>query len=430
MRDAELALAVLQALDEARPDAMVAVVRSQLADYLQASDIRLLLADYQLTALRAIQDPDDRVPLRGTPAGEAFVTQHPVSRPADRAGTTVYLPVSVRGDRLGVLQLTLARRPAPARLRQLSQLAAVIGYALSGATRQSEIVHRAARSQRLTLAAELQWQLLPGRGCRAPEYVVAGHLEPAYQVHADNFDWSQDEDQLVVSITDAAPDSQGASLLTTLAVTAIRNARRAGLGIADQASMADQAVYAHHQGKKYISTLLLRIDLTTGAASVVRAGSPRLLVLRDGEIHLPELSDQLPLGMFEGTDYAEEEFGVATGDRLVLVSDGIHAVRSLTRQRFGDGRLPDLLKATAGMPAGGVVRAVIDGLFAHGDLAELDDDAAVICLDWNGPAGAPSARLTHGAASRGSSRSSEPTRGLSVVPSPSSPDRRGRRGTG
>lgn len=384
----ELSLMVLRVLDSARPDSVLAVLRPLLTEHLDARRVRLLLTNYQLTALRPIQDPDDQIVLPDTPAGEAFLTQQPVRRDGradDPDSTDVYLPISIRGDRIGVLELSLPKQFADKPLDELGELASVIGYALQGASTQSDTMARAARTQRLTLAAELQWQLLPGRGCRGPEYQLAGHLEPAYDVHADNFDWSQDEDQLVISITDAAWRGQGPPLMTTLAVAALRNARRSGLDIAGQAQMADQTFYAYHQGRQYLSTLLIRIELNTGRAQAVLAGSPRLFRLREDQVHLVPLTDQLPLGMFEGTDYVAEEFSLGSGDRLLLVSDGLHAAQSPTQETFGDRAVPEVLRETADLPVGGVVRRVIDELFEHRELAELDDDAVVVCLDWTGP---------------------------------------------
>ena len=51
----------------------------------------------------------------------------------------------------------------------------------------------AARTQRLTLAAEMQWELLPGRSRIRPSFSLAGQLEPAYAVRGDSFDWADDE---------------------------------------------------------------------------------------------------------------------------------------------------------------------------------------------------------------------------------------------
>ena len=144
--------------------------------------------------------------------------------------------MSVHGDRVGVLQVTAPATVLEKRLDQLTDLATLAGYALTATSRHTDLLHRAARSRRMTLAAELQWQLHPVRGCLAPEYELAGHLEPAYAVYADNFDWSEDEGHLLVSITDAANHARSTPLLTTLSVTAARNARRGGLGIAEQAA--------------------------------------------------------------------------------------------------------------------------------------------------------------------------------------------------
>lgn len=412
MRTAELKVAVLKALDAARPDATLTALRPVLGEFLNATEVNLFVANYQLTGLRPIGEPDQTIGLQDTTAGQAFVLQRPAVGPPTRDGTAVYLPISVRGDRIGVLQLRLPSTPGAVRLQHLTEMATVVGYALNTSARQTDALDVTARSQRLTLAAELQWQLLPGRGCRAPEYRIAGHLEPAYHVHADNFDWSQNGDQLLISVTDAARPGAVGALLTTLAVTALRNGRRTELHLADQASLADQAVYAHHQGSQYISTLLVRIDLSSGEASAVRAGSPLLLCLRNGQTELIELTDQLPLGMFEGTVYTEQRFTVATGDRLVLVSDGIHAARSPRNEVFGLARLQIILRDTADLTPDAVVRTIMDNLMAHHEHAELKDDAAVICLDWTGPgAGHP----FNGAGLVGAHPSGAPKRPLHVV---------------
>ncbi|GAA2113529.1 hypothetical protein [Nocardioides bigeumensis] len=87
--------------------------------------------------------------------------------------------MSVGGNRIGVLQLTTSGPLAEDQLDQLTDLATLVGYALNATSNQTDLLHRAARSERMTLAAELQWQLLPARGRIAPEYQIAGHLEPA-----------------------------------------------------------------------------------------------------------------------------------------------------------------------------------------------------------------------------------------------------------
>ncbi|WP_240322507.1 PP2C family protein-serine/threonine phosphatase [Micromonospora aurantiaca] len=166
-----------------------------------------------------------------------------------------------------------------------------------------------------------------------------------------------------------------AALLASLATYALRNARRAGLDLADQAALADQAIYAQHRGEQHVSVLLIELDLATGEMTVVDAGSPRLLRLRAGEVTEQELDKQFPLGMFEGTDYRPQRFRLEREDRLFVVSDGV--IDATTEQvRYGEVALDRFLRRTGPMEPLDAVRSLIGDLraFVAGDLV---DDAVV-----------------------------------------------------
>lgn len=387
MRGAHLHELILRTLERERPTATLRVLQQLLSEHLGVSDVRLLLANYQLTALHAVHDPDTSTEFDDSPAGTAFVQQVPVLHKRADETIEINLPLSTRGDRMGVLQLAMAIPPEGQLLDELAQLATTVAFAMQAGSRHTDALERAARTQRLTLAAELQWQLLPGRGSRTPECEIAGHLEPAYQVYADLFDWSQDQDHVTLALIDGSDGRRVHILLSTLALTALRNARRAGLPVVDQACLAGQAIYAHHQGAEHVSTLLLQVDLRTSVATAVLAGSPRLFILREGRIYEPQLSEQTPLGMFEDSDYVQQQFLLHTGDRILMVSDGVHHAESPDSHRFGDAGLTQLLADSADQCVQQVARKVIDALYEHRSGAHLDDDAVVLCVDWTGDSG-------------------------------------------
>ncbi|MER7406410.1 hypothetical protein ABT373_29040 [Streptomyces sp. NPDC000070] len=94
------------------PHALEATARRLLADRFAAQEMVLLLADYGLTVLQPVTHlphTDDPVPANDGPAGRAFVTQTPVIEPTEHAAAThlVHLPITVRGDRLGILSVRL-----------------------------------------------------------------------------------------------------------------------------------------------------------------------------------------------------------------------------------------------------------------------------------------------------------------------------------
>ncbi|MCQ4041085.1 PP2C family protein-serine/threonine phosphatase [Streptantibioticus rubrisoli] len=379
-----------RALRTAAPHQLPDAVSAVLTDRYAAKSVDFLLVDYGLTVLQpvtALPHSAEPVPVHNSPAGRAFGTQRAVVEEVDGEGVvTVHCPVTVRGDRLGVLSVALpADTCTPDRLAELADVAQVLGHEVIVAERDTDLYLRARRRDRLTLAAEMQWQLLPGRSYARPEYELGAHLEPAYAIFGDNFDWSATEDRLMLYVTNGMGEGIEAALLTNLAINALRNARRAGLSIADQAALADQAVYAHYRGASYLSVLMVDFDLATGRARVVDAGSPRMWRLRRGGAAQPvSFEAQLPLGMFEETDYVAEDFRVEPGDRLVFVSDGVYEAASPSGERYGERALARAIAATQLLSAAEVPREVLRQLAGHRGRPAPHDDALVVCLDWHG----------------------------------------------
>ncbi|GLY24904.1 PP2C family protein-serine/threonine phosphatase [Micromonospora sp. NBRC 101691] len=363
-------------LTDAPADLLLDRVAAELARSYAITSAELFQVDYRLSVLLPLREGK---PLSepGHPGWRCFDHQEPVL-----VAGTGYFPVGMRGERRGVLQLAPVPED-PVVVAELAEIATVLGHELSAVSAGTDVYRTARRSRRLTLAAEMQWELLPGRSRVRPSFSLAGQLEPAYAVRGDSFDWSDDGTRLWLSVINGMGEGVAASMLTSLVVHALRNARRAGLGLADQAALADQAVYALHHGDQHLSVLLLELDLREGTVTVVDAGSPRLVLLRGGEVHEQPLEAQFPLGMFDGTDYDSQQFRLERDDRLFVVSDGV--VEAAGQDvRYGDTALTRFLRRTGPMAPLDAVRSLIGDLraFVAGDLI---DDAVVVCLDWTGP---------------------------------------------
>ncbi|WP_228973208.1 PP2C family protein-serine/threonine phosphatase [Streptomyces sp. DH12] len=381
--------AVERALRTAPAHALFEAVQDALTTYYTAASVDLLMADYAMTILQpvnALPYTAEPVPAHSSAPGRAFGSQLPhVERPAGATEMTAHFPVSVRGDRLGVLSVHLpTEHYSEAVETELRDIAEVLGHEIVVAERDTDLYLQARRANRLTLAAEMQWQLLPGRSCARPEYEIGAQLEPAYAIYGDNFDWSATADHLTVTVSNGMGEGIEAALLTNLAINALRNARRAGLSLSDQACLADQAIYGHYRGAVHLAVLLLRFDLDTGRVEIVDAGSPRMWRLRQGKTEPIELEPQLPLGMFEDTMYSAQDFSVQPGDRLFFISDGVYDVASPAGERYSEKALTRAMAATRLLPPSQVPRAVLQELAGHRGRIDPDDDAMVVCLDWHG----------------------------------------------
>ena len=295
------------------------------------------------------------------------------------------LPVSLGAERFGVLDVRLAAEPSPALVTELSWVAMALGFALAAAGRATDQVELARRSRPLSLPAEIQWELLPRLALEAPAYVVAGTVEPAYDVGGDTFDHAAQPEALTVSITDAMGHGLQAALLAGLAVAALRNARRRPAGLLDQVHHANQALHEQFGGERFVTGQVLRVDVPGGTGAIINAGHPPPLRVRGGQVEPVGLDADLPLGLDGATVYHVQQLTLEPGDRLVLVSDGVLEAVPEGGQAFGTARLEELLRSSQELAPHDVTRLLVREVIAHraGDLA---DDVTVVCLDWRGPA--------------------------------------------
>lgn len=364
--------AVRRALAEADADAVVEALAVCMAQEYQTRDLELLLVDYRLSALVPLLS-GTAVTWAGHPAWHSFDHQCEATD-----GAATYQPVTARGERIGVLRVS----PAPADRSALAEIATMLAHELQAAAAGTDRYAVAARTRRLTLAAEMQWDLLPGRSRTGPTFSMAGQLEPAYAVRGDTFDWAVDHGTLTVNVLGGMGEGLPAAMLAALATHALRNARRAGLCLTDQAALADQAVFAEHRGARHVEALLLQLNLATGVVDAVGAGSPRLLVLRTGEVRQHPLEAQLPLGMVEGSEYTAARFRLQPGDRVFAITDGVYAAAG-SAGRYGESALQRFVRLTSAPAPLQAVRSLLGDLRSFVG-ADLDDDAVAVCVDFRG----------------------------------------------
>jgi serine phosphatase RsbU (regulator of sigma subunit) len=162
----------------------------------------------------------------------------------------------------------------------------------------------------------------------------------------------------------------------------MRNARRSGADIVEQAELASDALYARYGGAAHAATLLLEIDLVGGQVAAVDAGSPRAVIAREREFHQVTLEQQLPLGMFADNRYETQRFRLEPGDRLLVVSDGVHAATPGGKAPYGSSAMLAALRRTRLQPATEAVGTVMRGLRDYHAGTDPADDAVTVCLDW------------------------------------------------
>jgi serine phosphatase RsbU (regulator of sigma subunit) len=377
---------LLAAVEDAPPVDAADVVGERLAQELGATAVSFLIADFSGRALIRLdydgsagggraqgRETAERVPLADTPQGRALAEQT-----VEVVGTCVYAPVTNRGEAIGVLELTLPQAPDAEAIADVALAAHALAYVVIANRRFTDLFAWGQRSVKLSLAAEIQHRLLPGSyTCEAGQFTLAAWLEPAGNVGGDTFDFAIERDTLHLSITDAMGHTVGAAVLATVLVGALRNARRAGTGLAEQARLASAGLGDFAQDGGFVTGQLVRIDLATGTALMVNAGHPPPLRLRDGRVERLDLLVDPPFGTVPDYEYREQPLPLLPGDRIMFVTDG------MLERNAASVDIAALMEAAAGLHPREAVQHLIRAVLQAVD-GELADDAAALCLDWHG----------------------------------------------
>jgi hypothetical protein len=365
-------------------------VRQALAaacETVPAWDPVIYLADYGHRVLLPLTGDKDPETVAETMAGRAFITGEPVA--SDRGGSArVWVPVLEQTSRAGVLAVTV-KEPDPDTLAQVRLLGVFAGLLVGAAARVSDVPYLGRLDQDMSLAAGMQWDLLPPVSARTGQAMIAGVLEPAYDIAGDAFDYAVNGSDLHFAILDGMGHGIESTLLTALTVGSYRHARRQGAAMPDIHAAVDRALAEQFRGDSFATGIIGRLVATSGHLEWSCAGHPWPLLLRDRKVVAElECEPALPFGL--GSDRAplgEQE--LQPGDAVLLYTDGVVEARTEDGQLFGLERLIDLFEreAASGQHAEEVLRRLVQAVLDHQG-SNLRDDATLLLVQWAGPADA------------------------------------------
>ncbi len=397
---ARLDLAELLAAVEAAPPVDAAdVVGAALADALGACDVSFLITDFSGRKLVRLghrgseaadqtkgRETGEHVLLAGSAYGRVLVEQA-VAVEEDDDGARLLAPVTHRGEAIGVLEVHLAAAPDEQAMADVALAAHALAYVVIANRGITDLFEWGRRSIPLTLAAEIQHRLLPDAfTLEAGQFTLAAWLEPAGQVGGDTFDFAAERDTLHLSLTDAMGHMVNAAVLATVFVGALRNARRRGVGLVEQVRTANQRLGDFTQTGGFVTGQVVRVDLAQASMTLVNAGHPPPLRLRDGRVERLPLQADPPFGTVGDPEYRVQETLLEPGDRLLFVTDG------MLERTAASVDVEALVLEGAQMHPREAVQQIIHAVLEATE-GKLEDDATALCLDWHGaPPAANAAR--------------------------------------
>ena len=378
---------LLRASHHLAADRLGAVV-TESARLLGVREAVVYLADYEQRVLRPLTG--EGVPERhdltvdGSVGGLAFRRIELIRSPDHDDGVArLWVPLLDGSERVGVLEFVFDGEVSPDLDEEIRAFAALVAELTVTRDSYSDVLSRARRTRPMSLAAEIQWELLPPLTYGIENMVIAGAMEPAYDIGGDSFDYAHNGTTVDLMVLDAVGHGLPAALLAAAAIGAYRHARRRSRALPQISARLDGVIAGQFTGSQFATAVLARLELDTGLLRWVNAGHGPPLIVRDGAlVHPPACPPARPLGL-QGTTPEECQVQLRPGDRVLLYTDGIVEARSPGGEFFGEERLADFVirAEEAGDPPPETLRRLMRSVMEHQD-GRLQDDATIVLLEW------------------------------------------------
>ena len=261
----------------------------------------------------------------------------------------------------------------------LADLARQAAAAVTLADRYTDVFASVQRRKQPRAAAEIQQSLLPPRIIRLDGAEVAGNVLPSYEVAGDWFDVAENTDGVWCSLADGLGGTTRAAASSAVALGALRAARRSGASVTEALLVMHQALREMPGPRAEMTALVAHWDPELGTLRTFNCGHVSPLLIRvDGEAERLGGTASAGLGGRSTPIPGTREVVLGSGDRLVLVSDGV--VHDGEGQAgLGEERLLRAALEAGRESASETVRAVHSAVL-EAAAGELADDATAVCL--------------------------------------------------
>lgn len=244
-----------------------------------------------------------------------------------------------------------------------------------------EVFDRLSLKRDLEVAREIQLAMLPDGTWSAPGVEASGLTQPANTVGGDFYDiLPRPDGKVIVALGDVAGKASPAALLMALFLAMLRTLVDEDLTPAELVRRLNIQVSKHAPPSRFITLFLGLFDPRTGDLEFINAGQTPPLLLRAGGAVERLSTGGVALAMFEGSTYEPGFARLDPGDALVMYSDGITEAESPAGQMFDEFGLEAAVRATPGVSAAVLSRAVFRAVDAHRHGERLADDLTVLVL--------------------------------------------------
>ena len=227
--------------------------------------------------------------------------------------------------------------------------------------------------QELSIAASIQRRLMKVKIPEVPFARMDGRNLQCKEIGGDFYDAVNTKDGLAVVLADVSGKGVSAALLASTLQGMIYSQLVAGMPLLEVVTAVNRFFTEKMGGEKYATVLLVRLR-RDGELEYVNCGHVQPLLVCAGEVTRPSHGN-VPVGLLPDATFESAKCQMKSGDRFILVTDGVTEAENGMGEFFEDFRLEAAAVKTSPV-LDGIFSAVTE--FCSGN--PLSDDCTVVEL--------------------------------------------------
>jgi len=255
---------------------------------------------------------------------------------------------------------------------------------------EREVAGRELQEQDLERAREIQQALLPKEIAQIPGFEVVAAWQPARLVGGDYYDIIRlSPTRLGICIADVVGKGVSAALLMANVQATVRAYASGQADPSWVCGRVNQVLCSNLAADKFVTLFYGILDAQARTLHYANAGHlPPLLLRADGAHHTLSEGGAV-LGVFPDWNYTDGLTHLASGDRLLLFTDGITEAMRTDGEEFGEERILQSSKTNLALSCDELKTSLLTAVnqFCEG---QLHDDATLLLIAALNPNPVPS----------------------------------------
>jgi phosphoserine phosphatase RsbU/P len=236
----------------------------------------------------------------------------------------------------------------------------------------------------LRIASSIQMGMIPKEFEGFPEHKefnICGFMKPAREVGGDLYNFFMiDDEHLGFTIGDVSDKGIPAALFMAMTNTLIKAIALTGISPAEVLSKVNNELCKENEQGMFVTLFLAKLNIRSGVVEYSNAGHNPFILVKNNKVEYQKLASGMVLAAFEDFDYTNEYLNLASGDALLMYTDGVTEAMNADLKLYGEARLIEVVNLSPNVAVTGLIEDIIKSVENYVERHEQSDDITLLAM--------------------------------------------------